>query len=182
MPSFDFMICLCIMKMHRFSAQAKINFFKAALAITPKGFSVESLPQIIDLYQVYLQSVLKFGYLQFLKKDQTLDLNQKKDCLLCCSYFKHKHIVLITTFGHSTFSNHYLVFKFVHSNNPKNDLPHLLYTTALNNSLNLECFTLNQTLAECYYSFKKVSEVIEYFINFLNHVVRYNFASQLDQV
>jgi len=48
MPLFDFMVCLYIMKRHRFSTQVKFIFFKAGLAITPKGFLFGNLPQIID--------------------------------------------------------------------------------------------------------------------------------------
>ena len=102
-----------------------------------------------------------------------------KGCLYCCSYFKHKHIILTTTFRHSTFSNYCLIFGSAHSNNPKNDHPRLLCTTALNNSLNSECFMLNQTLTEYCHSFENVFKAFKYFIHYLNHVFRYNFISQL---
>ena len=89
-----------------------------------------------------------------------------------------KHIILITTFGHSTFSNHCQVFSSVHPNNLEIDHPRQLCTTALNNSLNLIYFMLNQTMAECCYSFGKV--VMEYFINFLIHAFRFYFVGQVD--
>lgn len=98
-----------------------------------------------------------------------------KDCLLYCLCFKHKHIILITTFKHFTFSSHYLVFVSVHSNNLKNDLLHLLCKFTLNNSLNSKCFILNLLLAEYQYSFMKVVKVFKYFINCLIHFFSYNF-------
>jgi len=51
-----------------------------------------------------------------------------------------KHIILITTFGHSTFFNHCQVFSSVHPNNLEIDHPRQLCTTTSNNSLNLICF------------------------------------------